>query len=183
MSKRLLLVSPLILAFLATSPAYAQPSTHPPTLTLDGATALPLAGQALRTHLLGEVDLYSVAVYVDGRISDFAHLSSPDVSKALRLEIRYRDDLKRRLLLDWWRELVPRIDAGAAAHLQTTFTPLRDGDVVLIKYTARRGTTVQVNRAVAVSGANHDLMLAFLEHWVGQRPVSEEIKRTLMGSV
>jgi hypothetical protein len=35
---------------------------------------------------------------------------------------------------------------------------------------------------VAVSDANHDLMLAFLDHWLGQRPVSDEIKRTLLGS-
>ena len=25
-------------------------------------------------------------------------------------------------------------------------------------------------------------MLAFLDHWLGQRPVSEEMKRTLVGS-
>jgi hypothetical protein len=33
---------------------------------------------------------------------------------------------------------------------------------------------------VAVSGAHHDLMLAFLDHWLGQQPVSEEIKRMLL---
>jgi hypothetical protein len=26
---------------------------------------------------------------------------------------------------------------------------------------------------------NHDLMLAFLDHWLGQRPVSEELRRAL----
>ena len=52
-----------------------------------------------------------------------------------------------------------------------------------MEYVARRGTTVHVDKAVAVSGANLDLMLAFLEHWLGQRPVSEEIKRTLLGSM
>jgi hypothetical protein len=33
-----------------------------------------------------------------------------------------------------------------------------------------------------VTGASHDLILAFLDHWLGQRPVSEEIKRALLGS-
>jgi hypothetical protein len=34
-----------------------------------------------------------------------------------------------------------------------------------------------------VSGAHHDLMLAFLDHWLGDRPVSEELKRTLLAGV
>jgi len=38
---------------------------------------------------------------------------------------------------------------------------------------------VRVNDATAVSGAKHDLMIAFLDHWLGQQPVSEEMKRTL----
>jgi hypothetical protein len=34
-----------------------------------------------------------------------------------------------------------------------------------------------------VSGAHHDLMLAFLDHWLGDRPVSEDIKRTLLAGM
>lgn len=51
-----------------------------------------------------------------------------------------------------------------------------------VEYVPAKGTVVRVNRAVAVSGAHHELMLAFLDHWLGQRPLSEEIKRTLLGS-
>jgi hypothetical protein len=51
---------------------------------------------------------------------------------------------------------------------------------VQIEFAPEKGTTVRVNKAVAVSGGHHDLMLAFLDHWLGQRPVSEEIKRTLL---
>ena len=59
-----------------------------------------------------------MAVYAPGRISDGAHLASPDVPKALRIEVRYENDLRRHVLLDWWRELVPRLDAAAEANLQ-----------------------------------------------------------------
>jgi len=41
---------------------------------------------------------------------------------------------------------------------------------------------VRVNKGVVVSAAHHDLMLTFLDHWLGQRPVSEEIKKSLLGS-
>jgi hypothetical protein len=38
-----------------------------------------------------------------------------------------------------------------------------------------------VRWSVAAAKAHHDFMLAFLDHWLGQHPVSEEIKRTLSG--
>jgi hypothetical protein len=128
------------------------------------------------------VDFYSLAIYVEPSMLDRAHLLSSDVSKALRIEVRYKDDLRRRVSIDWRRELVPTLEPAAAAHLQGTFAPLQHGDVVLIEYVPGKGTALRVNKAVAVSDANHDLMLAFLDHWLGQRPVSPEIKRTLLGS-
>ena len=33
-----------------------------------------------------------------------------------------------------------------------------------------------MNNARVVSSAHHDLMLAFLDHWLGQQPVSQEMK-------
>jgi hypothetical protein len=118
---------------------------------------------------------------VDEPLFDRAHLISPDVTKALRIVVTYREDLHRRVALDWRKELIPRLDLTATAHLRGTFAPLKEGDIVQIEYVPTKGTVVRVNRAVAVSGANHDLMLAFLDHWLGQRPVSETIKRTLLG--
>ena len=71
-------------------------------------------------------------------------------------------------------------DPARNAVVPTPANLLNVGDVVLVEYTPARGTFVRVNRAVAVSGAHHDLMLAFLDHWLGDRPVSEAIKRALL---
>ncbi len=160
--------------------ARAEPLNHPPAVTPDGASPLPLAAEAARVHLLGAVEMYTLALYVEGPALDRQVLASPDVAKALRIEITYEEDLRRRLPFDWRRELVPRLEPAATTHLRGSFAPVRDGDVVLIEYAPGRGTTVRVNKGVAVSGAHHDLMLAFLDHWLGQRPVSEEIKRQLL---
>jgi hypothetical protein len=127
------------------------------------------------------LEIYSVAVYRNGSLSDRAHLASPDVPKALRVEVLHAEDLRRRIAIDWRSELVPAVDPGAAAHLRNAFAPLTQGGVVVVEYSPAKGTTVRVNRSIAVSGASHDLMLAFLDHWLGQRPVSEEIKRALTG--
>ena len=160
-------------------PARAQPAQHPASISPEPGTTLARASQAERLHLLGLLELYSVALYSNVAVRDVERLASPDVPKALRIEIQYEEDFRRQLTIDWQRELIPPLNHTAIEHLRQTFAPLKRGDVVLIEYTPSKGTTVRVNRATVASGVTHDLMLAFLDHWLGQRPVSEELKRTL----
>jgi hypothetical protein len=161
-------------------PARAQSAQHPPSISPEPGASLPRAGQAERRHLLGLLEIYSVALYSKVPARDVDRLASPDVAKALRIEIQYEEDFRRQLTIDWQRELIPPLNIAAIEHLRQTFAPLKRGAVVLIEYTPSRGTTVRVNSATVASGVTHDLMLAFLDHWLGQRPVSEELKRTLM---
>jgi hypothetical protein len=175
------LLDALVITSILAVPLHAQSGVHPQSITPEGGTPIPLAGEATRVHLLGLTELYSLAVYVPGSTSR-EHLLSPDVPKVLRIQIIYEEDPRNRIGIDWRGELVPRLESAATAHLRGTFAPLRGGDVVVVEYVPGRGTTVRVGKAVAVGGVNHDLMLAFLDHWLGQRPVSEDIKRALLGS-
>jgi hypothetical protein len=160
-------------------PVHAR-GDHPSSLNLDGAT-LPLAAQGQRTHLLGSRPLYTVALYAPDTPPAVERLADPNVPKALRIEVTFEEDLQRRPVFDWRRELVPSLEPDASAHLRRSFSGLRHGDVVLIEYVPGTGTNVRVNRSTAVTRAHHDVMLAFLDHWIGQQPVSEEIKRALTG--
>jgi hypothetical protein len=154
-------------------------SAPPPTITQAGTSPLVLVGHAMRTHLAGIEDLYSIALYTKAPF-DREDMVSEDFPKTLRIEITYERDWHRPAVV-WHRELVPRLEPAAAVHLDRAFAPLRRGDIVLIEYVPRKGTTVHINRSIAVLGARHELMLAFLDHWLGQRPVSEEVKRGLLG--
>lgn len=154
-------------------------SAPPRALTPAGASALALVGHATRAHLAGVEDLYNIALYGPVPFDEKA-IVSEDIPKALRIEITYERDWHRPAVV-WHRELVPRLDAAAARHLERGFAPLRRGDVVLIEYAPGRGTTVRHNRSITLLSAPHELMLAFLDHWLGQRPVSEEVKRALLG--
>jgi chalcone isomerase-like protein len=176
---RILLYS-LVLALSPRALSPAHDTTPPGQLVLDGGGALPLAGYASRTCLL-DTAVYTIAVYVSGSL-DREHLAAADVPKVLRIAVTYVDDLQRRHPCDWRSELVPSVEPAASAHLRGVLAPIQNGDIVQIEYTPGRGTTVRVNRAVAASRADHDLMLAFLDHWLGQRPVSEELKRTLLAA-
>ena len=169
----------VLAAILATSSVAAQGS-HPSSIALDGGGSVPLAAQASRAHLVASVDLYSIAIYLNGSIRDAAAFLPRQVPKALRIEVTYQPDIKRPMPLDWQRELIPALEPAAMAELRRIIAPLRYGDVLQVDYTSEKGTTVRVNRDVAVSRGSHDLMLAFLDHWVGQRPVSEEMKQALL---
>jgi hypothetical protein len=177
--KTLTLVYSLTFVLDAAVSPNANDGRPPSQLVLDGVGPIPLAAHAGRTYLLDAVETYTVAVYINGSI-DRGLLAAADVAKVLRIDVTYVDDLRRRMPYDWRRELVPPLEPAATAHLRGTFAPLQHGDIVLVEYVPTKGTTVRVNRGVAVSGAHHDLMLAFLDHWLGQRPVSEELKRTLL---
>lgn len=158
--------------------AQAQ-SAPPPTVTPAGSSPLALVGHATRVHLAGLEDLYGIALYAPEPFDRDA-IASDDAAKALRIEVTYERDWRRPPVV-WHRELVPRLEPAGAGHLYRAFAPLRRGDIVSIEYAPGRGTTVRVNRSIVVLRERHELMLAFLDHWLGQRPVSEEVKRALLG--
>ena len=171
----------LALLVLMLSSLRAAGGQLPATLNVEGRAPLTLASQATRRHLLGAVELYTIALYTEEGMVSRESLASANVPKALRIQVSYEEDVRRRLAIDWRRELLPRLEPAASAHIQGSFAPIQHGDTVIIEYVPARGTTVRVNKGVAVSGVNHDLMLAFLDHWIGQRPLSEEIKQSLVG--
>ncbi len=145
-----------------------------------GWTSLALVAEGTRTDQLGGNTLYTVAVYAEERPLDLAHLASADAPKALRIEVVNDDDPFSPLTRPWRRELVPRLDPAATTQLLAIVGAVRKGDVLLVEYVPGKGTTIRGNALTAVSRAPHGLVVAFLDQWLGQRPVSEDLKRTLL---
>lgn len=152
---------------------------HPDTLTRDGTSSLTRVSQATRVHLLGRLELYTLGLYL-ADAADAQRLAAPNTRKALRIRILHKESPGERPTIDWRRELLPPLEPAATTHLRGAFAPLRYDDVVVIDYVPGRGTRVHVNKAAAVPEAGHELMLAFLDHWLGQRPISEELKAALL---
>jgi hypothetical protein len=170
-----------LLFFVTVASAAPQDEQQPPPAMALGNTSLSLAAQARRAHLLGAVDLYDIAIYLPDNVPLRLALLDSDVPKALRLQVHAADDLPHRLTLDWRSELIPRLNAAGSTHLRNAVGSLRRGDLFVVEYSPPLGTTVKINKTVAVPSATHDLMMAFMDHWLGQRPVSEEIKHQLLG--
>lgn len=177
----------LFISLVALSGAQIKAQTHrslppqPATIPSGADGSLALVGEARRSHLLGSADLYDVAVYLPNGADMNGALINPDVSKALRVQVHAPDDLPLRLTFDWRAELLPRMNAAGSTHLRNAFGSLRHGDLLMVEYAPRTGTVVKINKTLVVPTAGHDLMLAFLDHWVGQRPVSEDMRRQLLG--
>ena len=165
--------------------SYSQPSPadvhgQSPADIHAGYTPLTLVAEGSRTDQLGGEALYIVAVYAKARPIDVAQLARKPTAKALRIEIVSDDDPFSPLTRAWRRELVPSLDRVAADHLLAITASARKGDVLLVEYEPGKGTTIRGNSPTVTSRASHGLMVAFLDQWLGQRPVSEDLKRTLL---
>jgi hypothetical protein len=149
-------------------------------LELSGGPSLTRLAQATRMERLGSIPVYTVTLYASTRVPEPAGLSRSDIAKAVRVDVQYDPGLRPRVPVDWRRELVPNLNAAAVSSLERGFAALEAGDVLIVSYVPGRGTSIRLNRNTIVAEGEHDVMLAFLDHWLGQRPVSQDIKSALV---
>jgi len=164
-----------LIAFLACS-AFAR-GALPPTLTIRGQQ-LVLNGDAVRSELLGMVELYRIGLYLKTTVSNRSGVTD-DVPKALRLEILH-DTNGARIPSEWRTELEPALTQPQQQTLRAAYSRLQSGDTLTISYIPGDGTHVVVNTRTVLQSKGRDLMHAFLDQWLGQDPVSEEIKAALL---
>ena len=126
------LASLVLLMFMVPS-LCAEHGQVPTTLSVELRSPLTLASQATRRDLLGAVELYTIALYTPEGTVSREILASPDVPKALRIQVSYEETLRRKLALDWRRELVPRLDPAPTAHIQNSFAPIQHGDTIIVE--------------------------------------------------
>ncbi len=176
-------LSVAVLAVCVQDAAARAPAEQYETLQLDGGPTLPRLAGARRVERLGRVEVYAISLHGPIRMPDLFRLSAPDVPKALRVDVQYDPAVRPRIPIDWRRELVPNLNPAAVSSLQRAFAALQAGDVVLVAYIPEKGTEIRLNKSTIVKEGDHDVMLAFLDHWLGQRPVSEEIKNELMAAL
>ena len=114
--RNLVMLSVLVASISAAPRARAQQNVPPPVLASGDSAPVDLTGHATRNYLLGLIDFYTIALYA-GRTFDSAQVLSPEVPKAIRIEVQYEPDLRHAVTIDWRRELVPRLDQRAATLL------------------------------------------------------------------
>lgn len=148
---------------------------------------LELRAKAVRSKLLGMVELYSVEIYVEiytvRAARDLTQLRSTTLTKGIRVAVLYDGRIPGGIPSGWWEELVPALTAPEEQKLRTAFEQLASGQDIWITYDPPRGTHIRHNgRTVLVTG-DHALMDAVLDVWLDDTPVSHDVRNTLLAGL
>lgn len=128
------------------------------------------------------VDMYHCAFYfLDKRkqiaFSDLAKLGDP---VAIRVEVL--TSMLPDRMPDVWRESIkPEIMDKAFRRFQKGFLNLEEGDVLVFMYLPGQATSLFLNEKLLFTDPGPGLMEALIEQWVGPHPISEELKKALLG--
>lgn len=151
--------------------------TLPPTEAV-GSTQLQLAGCSAREKLW--MDLYVVSLYLPRDMAGVARMTDDGVPKLVRLDVTHDGKVPNGLPSEWRQRLQRHVSQEFMQTLESHYNNLRGGDTVRVSYTPGGGTTLSVNGNTVATRPGGDLMDAMLKLWVGQDPVSQDIKRDLL---
>lgn len=154
------------------------------TLGLSAPKTISFADRSL--HLNGQgrriqhfLVLYGCALYLERPGASLQEIKRTDTAAAFRIEITF--DLLPADMPDGWVKGIQRaVTARQFEMLKTAYRNLRAGDVVLIWYEPRKGTTVVINGGERVSTTDDALFKAFMSLWLDDSPLSNSLKAALL---
>ena len=148
----------------------------PPALDVGGAE-LVLNGYGEREIMW--TDVYRAGLYLPRRSSLPDYVRDPAVAKAIRIRILYKD-LPDRMPAEWRETFEAELNRELLGRLKRAFRRLEQGDVLLFSFRPGGSTEIAVNGEVLLTDPGHDLMLALIDQWMGDRPVSKNLRRLLL---
>lgn len=170
----------LICIFLAEGAnSQVRASDMPPTLTV-GDVQLVLNGAGFRETWWTKV--YEAALYLPQRTADLAFIRDPATPKAIRIRVTYAEGTKDQDVPDsWYEEIRPEVSAEQMDQLEAAYARLQHNDTILIAYRPQGGSTVWKNEQEILTEPGHGLVEGLLNLWLGSEPVSDNLKRALLG--
>ncbi len=148
---------------------------------------LRLNGAGVRRKLF--VPVYAIGLYLPAATSDAARVLAVDGPRLVHMHFLH-SEVARDKLVDAWNEgFAANHDAAALAALHdriarfnALFDTLRRGDAVVLAYDPqRRATRVTINGQTRGEIPGTDFAAALLRIWLGQAPVSDDLKAALLG--
>lgn len=125
------------------------------------------------------IDACSGALYLTRQTGDTATILSAKTRSVVRLRIHGDPpDIPE----NWRESLKAELSYKMYNRVKEKFKDVEAGDSDQIGYIPGRGTTVILNGVRIVRDAGFGLMEAFLEQWLGKKPVSDSLKTALLGA-
>ncbi|MDJ0739808.1 MAG: chalcone isomerase family protein [Gammaproteobacteria bacterium] len=159
----------------------------PDRVVIDGADQpLLLNGAGIRKKFF--ISVYVGALYLAERQDDVQRLLAAPPANRVLMHFVYSTVAKRKLDEAWRDGFADNLDAAALAavaeRLETfvgLFGDMRDGDHVWLDFVPGQGTAVRINGELRGTIAGDDFNAALLAVWLGPRPVSEALKKAMVG--
>jgi hypothetical protein len=81
---------------------------------------------------------------------------------------------------EWRTRIEDAVSAEMLRTLQGFYKRIRSGDVVTVGYAPDSDTTLRINGEAVVSQSGNDLIDTMLRIWIGDSPISDNLKRLLL---
>jgi hypothetical protein len=130
--------------------------------------------------------LYDAALYAP------ADTEPEDVLTArtsYRLQFRYLRELNKSIILESSAKMLKRNlsaqelaqIAKRVARLNAAYTTVKGGDQSSLTYQPEVGTTLRINGKPVVTIEGDDFARLYFQIWLGERPISESLRESLLG--
>jgi len=181
-------MQPLQIAYPASAISYAysncSPSMKSPSTNGAEPKGLLKNGEGIRKKLMFQV--YKASLWVEKQSHDPRTVISSEAPKSIRLEM-LRDvpgeKISEAITEGFNSNSKSQMSAlsGRLQRLNSKFPSMKQGDTVQLTYTPGKGTAVSVQGEVKETIEGKDFADALFSVWLGNKPVQEDLKTSLLG--
>lgn len=157
--------------------------------TLQGSdgTALTLNGAGVRSKVFFKI--YVAGLYLQNPATEAAAVIADPGQKEMLMHFLYKEVSKEKLVEAWnegftanlskeqHEALAPRIE-----QFNAMFETVKQGDTIVIDYLPGKGTVVTIAGQAKGVVEGKDFSDAVFSIWLGQKPVTEDLKKELLSS-
>jgi len=148
--------------------------------------SLQLNGAGIRTKFFFKI--YVGALYLPEKQNEAVKVLSATSANRVVMHFLY-DEVEKKKLTDAWVEgfeenVDEKLFAAVKDRLQqfnAMFSDLHKGEVVLLDFIPQQGTRVTIKGEVKGNIEGADFNRALLSVWLGEEPVTEELKDAMLG--
>ncbi len=176
-TKTVFLLVATLLFLQAGLPADSQAEENPPPTLNLGDKEWVLASSGIRTYAF--IDVYQCALYLEkaGKVRKTILEQKQPVT--IRIKI-LTSELPGQVPDAWKETIKPEVSDKVYKRFKKNFRKLEEGDELLFSYKPGKATLLYLNREKVFSDPGAGLMYSLLDQWLGEEPVSDDLKTALV---
>ncbi|MEJ2611051.1 MAG: chalcone isomerase family protein [Candidatus Thiodiazotropha sp.] len=175
-------------------------------LTVVQSVAKEIAGLSVSDQILRETDhaelllngagvrkkfffkVYLASLYLEQRIDNASSVVTLDRPARVEMRVIYSEIEKEKFVQGWNEGFAANLTQQEMDQVRERlnafnglFETLQEGDVILLDYYPAKGTQVRIKGVDKGLIAGADFFQALLKVWLGEAPVSQDLKEALLG--